>query len=124
MRCPLPQLVTAASLDFSGIPQHNRTARPATLRFAPPVSVKVVGSFLLRTMTLPKPCIDVAVEMPTGCFTDKDMKNYVYHDKRSLYLGVLAKHLQAVEGIKRLELESFGMDTGKPVLLVTPSTAT
>ena len=49
---------------MSGMPQYKRAAREATLSFQPPASVKVVGSFLLRTMCLPKPTIDVAVEMP------------------------------------------------------------
>ena len=103
-----------------GLPQHNRASREATLNFQPPTSVKVAGSFLLRTMSLPRPCIDVAVEMPSSCFHERDLKNYTYMDKRNLYLGVLAKHLARCDGVKRVDFESVCLDTHKPVLLITP----
>lgn len=38
---------------------------------------QVVGSFILRTMALSQPCVDLAVVMPAACFTDRDFKNYV-----------------------------------------------
>ncbi len=39
---------------------------------------QVVGSFILRTMALSQPCVDLAVVMPAACFTDRDFKNYMY----------------------------------------------
>ena len=50
-------------------------------------------------MTLSK-C--TAVGLPGSCFTDRDLKNYTYSDKRSLYLGVLAKHLADAPGVARV----------------------
>ncbi len=118
---PLPlQGVTATSLKLKGLPQHNRASREATLNFAPPVSVKVVGSLLLHTMTVASPTVDLAVVMPAACLHDRDFKNYVYADKRALYLGVLAKVLQRVPGVARVHFETWALHTDKPVLVVIP----
>jgi hypothetical protein len=82
--------------------------------------VKVIGSFLLRTMALPRATVDLGVEMPAACFTDRDFKNYVYADKRALYLGVLAKKLAESPLVKSVAFDGFCLDADKPVLVLTP----
>lgn len=71
----------------------NPAAQVRTLTCTPPTRVAVVGSFLLGYAS---PCVaDLAVEMPSSLFAQsKDYTNYMYHDKRLLYLTYLAKHLQ------------------------------
>lgn len=59
----------------------------------PPTNIKVVGSFLLKTMTKPNQCVDLLVEMPKACLQDKDYQNFRYHYKRALYLSYLAKFM-------------------------------
>ncbi len=49
--------------------------------------MQVVGSFILRTMALSHPCVDLAVVMPAACFHDRDFKNYVCVGAPSLKAG-------------------------------------
>ena len=37
--------------------------------------------------------VDVAIEIPSSCFVPKDFLDYRYHDKRTLYLSVIAQAL-------------------------------
>ncbi|XP_054842072.1 nucleolar protein 6 [Eublepharis macularius] len=62
-------------------------------RFLPPVSVKVVGSYLLGTCIKPAINVDVALTMPREIFQDKDNLNQRYHRKRALYLAYVAHRL-------------------------------
>jgi len=80
--------------------------------FAPPHSVKVVGSYLLQNLTKPELNVDVAVEIPKvsmlnvtacilyifvvykECLQAKDHLNYRYFHKRALYLCHIAAVLK------------------------------
>ncbi len=58
------------------------------------LQVAIVGSFMTQTMALPHTEVDVAVEMPSSLFDDKDRLNHRYTHFRALYLAVLADGLQ------------------------------
>lgn len=112
------QEVTAESLAMRGLMQHRRHHKPVSLSFLPPTSVSVLGSYALHTMTRSDCVVDVGVEMPAACFHDRDLKAYIYADKRALYLGVLAKHLEGHASISSLKFEAFGQRVEKPALLL------
>jgi hypothetical protein len=116
--CILYQDVSAESLAMRGLRQHRRTHKPASLSFLAPTRVSVLGSYSWRTMTRSDCVVDVGVEMPAECFHDRDLKTYVYADKRSLYLGVLAKHLEGHAAVSSVKFEAFGHRVEKPVLLL------
>lgn len=88
------------------------------LKFFPPSTINVVGSFLLGYTS--SPIVDIAVEMPPSIFQDKDYLNYRYHDKRMLYLIYLARHFVKAEEGKwcnvSLTQKYLNGDTAKPLL--------
>lgn len=55
--------------------------------------MEVVGSYVLHTMVRPHLVVDVAVEMPSRCFLQKDYRDHRYHGKRALYLQHLVRAL-------------------------------
>ncbi|XP_062516518.1 nucleolar protein 6-like isoform X2 [Corticium candelabrum] len=65
-----------------------------SMSLSPPSSVRVIGSFLLRTQCKPNINVDLAVEIPRTCVHEKDYMNHLYFAKRAVYLGYLASHLQ------------------------------
>lgn len=69
---------------------HSPKAETVSVACHPPPQICVVGSYLLGYCTAP--VVDVAVEMPRSLFNKKDCRNYLYHDKRLLYLLYLANH--------------------------------
>ncbi|KAF0696933.1 Aste57867_12352 [Aphanomyces stellatus] len=119
------QQVTADALNLPGLVVRNHH-KEVVLPFLPPARLDVIGSHSLRhgaqlggTKSI---TVDVAVQLPDACFVPKDFMNYRYHDKRALYLGVLASNLQdAVEGDHwtSLALTSFAGDRTKPILRLT-----
>ncbi|OQR95863.1 nucleolar protein 6 [Thraustotheca clavata] len=114
------QQVTSACLNMNGIPVQNMLKEVA-LQFAPPTRLDVIGSHTLRhgIKISSNLTIDLAVQIPTKCFVPKDFLNYRYHDKRNLYLGVLASALQQIEEINSIRLTSFNQNAKKPVLQAT-----
>ncbi|RLO01736.1 hypothetical protein DYB28_000628 [Aphanomyces astaci] len=121
------QQVTSEALNLPGlVVRHHH--KHVVLPFHPPARLDVVGSYSLRHGTLLDHTltIDVAIQLPDACFVPKDFTNYRYHDKRSLYLGVLASHLQTATTTSsksckpapwtRLSLVPFAGDASKPIL--------
>ncbi|CAK4122349.1 unnamed protein product [Aphanomyces euteiches] len=112
------QQVTTEALNMPGLVVRNHH-KQVVLPFHPPTRLDVVGSYSLRhgttlgqTLT-----IDVAIELPDACFVPKDFLNYRYHDKRNLYLGVLADELQqSATHWSSVSVTSFAGDTSKPIL--------
>ncbi|OQR88216.1 nucleolar protein 6 [Achlya hypogyna] len=116
------QHVTASCVAMAGLPVRH-FLKEVSLPFAPPARLDIVGSYTLRHgISLGGPVVvDVAVEMPASCFLPKDILNYRYHDKRNLYLGVLAGALQALEfdgGRASVRAASFHGDAAKPILVL------
>ncbi|RUS22739.1 hypothetical protein BC937DRAFT_87483 [Endogone sp. FLAS-F59071] len=96
-----------------------------TFGFKKPKAMHLVGSFPLKTLTRSrdKLNVDVAVEMPTSLFQEKDHMNYRYFYKRAYYLAVLAKGIQHNKiGLNvKLEFSAFNGDTRRPILILNPS---
>ena len=86
------------------------------MTFKPPSSIKVVGShsyggalsFSTNNREVKDgedgttPAIDVAIEMPSSCFNEKDYLDHRYHLKRMSYL----KHKQKQEKHKHKQLKT------------------
>ncbi|XP_066272586.1 nucleolar protein 6-like [Branchiostoma lanceolatum] len=89
--------------------------------FAPPTSMKVVGSYLLGFCTKPGMNVDVLLEIPKECLQAKDYLNHRYHRKRALYLACLAAHLDTQDLFTSVVFSFFHQDWNKPVILLTPS---
>ena len=66
-------------------------------QFFSPLEVKIVGSFLLKTLIKSGSCIDVAVEIPKSCLQPRDCLNFRYHFKRASYLACIASSLKSWE---------------------------
>ncbi|KAI8481867.1 Nucleolar protein 6 [Branchiostoma belcheri] len=89
--------------------------------FAPPTSMKVVGSYLLGFCTKPDMNVDVLLEIPKECLQAKDYLNHRYHRKRALYLAYLAARLDNQDLFTSVKFTFFHQDCNKPVLLLKPS---
>ena len=100
---PIPELVERSKI--TGI-----------MTFQKPADVKVVGSYLLKTMTKPGTCIDIAVVMPKLCFQDRDYLNFKYHSKRAMYLCYIADHLKSWEHTSDMTFVTKEGDPYKPTL--------
>lgn len=61
---------------------------------------------------------------PTDSLLYRDILNYVYFDKRKLYIGVLLHFLKVNSkriGIENVEVEKWKDDNRKPVLIIRPT---
>uniref|UniRef100_UPI00398EAFAB nucleolar protein 6 n=1 Tax=Pristiophorus japonicus TaxID=55135 RepID=UPI00398EAFAB len=88
--------------------------------FLPPVSVKVIGSYLLGTCIKPEINVDVAVTMPAEILQAKDNLNQRYLRKRALYLAHVASHLSKNELFGCVKFGYFNSNHLKPILYLSP----
>ncbi|XP_065909651.1 nucleolar protein 6-like [Dysidea avara] len=89
--------------------------------FAPPQSVKVVGSYLLQNLTKPELNVDVAVEIPQECLQAKDHLNYRYFHKRALYLCHIAAVLKKEKQLlTHLRFSYMNSDPLLPIIRLNP----
>lgn len=88
--------------------------------FRRPTSVRVVGSYLLKTVAKPCRNVDLAVEMPAECFQPKDHLNYRYWHKRAYYLATLARHLRKIPSLSHVVFSTMQGDPLRPILVVRP----
>ena len=59
--------------------------------------------------------------MPPNCFRGSDVSNYVYLDKRAIYLHYIAEQLSKNEDYKnRIFFEGYQGDPNKPILCISP----
>ena len=95
----------------------------SSLIFEPPAAVETVGSFVLKTSTTPFLNIDVAVEMPSGCFEAKDILNHGYFTKRKLFVGALWSIIKSNQHQNpcSISVGLFKGDSRKPILLLRPT---
>ncbi|KAI7906247.1 Nrap protein [Cokeromyces recurvatus] len=89
--------------------------------FEKPTSMHIVGGYGLKTIAKSKKPfnVDVAVEMPSTIFQEKDYANYRYFHKRACYLAVLASALQSSKKFD-IEYSILNGDFRRPILLVKP----
>ncbi|KAL0143283.1 Nrap protein [Mucor lusitanicus] len=78
------------------------------------------GGYGLKSIAKSKSAfnVDVAVEMPSSIFQEKDYANYRYHHKRACYLAVLAKAIQSANKKFNVEYSTMNGDARRPILLV------
>lgn len=100
---------------------HSRGSIATTLAFEPPSRIDMVGSYLLRTMPAFDKNVDLAVEMPAACFKQRDSKNFVYHDKRTLYASHVAKHFSRDDSLSSVSFQALRNDSNKQVLVLRPA---
>ncbi|KAJ7384542.1 Nucleolar protein 6 [Desmophyllum pertusum] len=113
--------------DHSWLPRGTKFPLPSTpspvkgkFCFRRPVSVKVVGSYLLGTVTKPDLNVDIAVQMPKECFQPKDYLNLRYHHKRALYLCIIASHLTKSSLFESVQFSHMNGEALRPILLLKP----
>ena len=95
-----------------------KLVNPSTsIDFEPPTDINIVGSSKLNISTKPYLNIDIAVTIPEIVFDEQDVLNYVYFDKRKLYLGVIAKYLSEMDG-NIISIGLFKSDPRKPIIIV------
>ncbi|KAI9319103.1 Nrap protein [Dichotomocladium elegans] len=92
-------------------------------QFQKPSSINVVGGYALKTVTKSKKPfnVDVAVEMPSGLFQEKDHTNNRYFYKRACYLAALTHVIQKAKKGFKLEFSTFNGDAHRPILIVKSS---
>eukprot|EP00112_Aurelia_sp_Birch-Aquarium-sp1_P004342 Seg149.9 transcript_id=Seg149.9/GoldUCD/mRNA.D3Y31 product="Nucleolar protein 6" protein_id=Seg149.9/GoldUCD/D3Y31 len=90
-------------------------------QFGKPSTIKVIGSYLLSTVTRPNHNVDLAVGLPEDCFQAKDHLNFRYHTKRAMYLTILASKLSAWNEISSVQFGRIANDPFKPILIVKPA---
>lgn len=91
------------------------------LSFQPPSQVAVVGSYATRAVARPDTIVDVAVEMPAGCFQPRDHLGHRYHAKRALYLTTLAQRLSREPSFAAQSYGTFHGDPRLPTLVLHPT---
>ncbi|KAI7853746.1 Nrap protein [Circinella umbellata] len=92
-------------------------------KFEKPSSIQVVGSYALKTITKLKRAfnVDVAVQMPSSIFQEKDYTNNRYFYKRACYLATLAHAIQKSKKNFNIEFSTFNGDAHRPILIVKPT---
>ena len=91
-----------------------------SIEFAPPVEVSQIGSSSLHAQTKPYMNVDISVTMPESLFEEHDIQNYIYFDKRKLFLAVIADSLSR-EGVGALSFGLFKGDARKPIIILEPT---
>jgi len=90
-----------------------------------PAAMHLVGSYALKAISRSRQPfnVDVAVEMPSSLFQEKDYMNFRYFYKRAYYLSVLASLIQdKKKGLKvNAEFSLLNGDVRRPILILTPS---
>ncbi|XP_050403291.1 nucleolar protein 6 [Patella vulgata] len=88
-------------------------------QFLPPLSVRIIGSYLLDTVVKPDTVVDLMVEMPKACVSENDSQNHRYLRKRALYLACIATHLNKDSQCEHLRFTYLHGNHLKPILVVT-----
>lgn len=113
--------------DMTCIRMNNYAESEISLTFEPPVSVEQIGSYSLQTMTSPYCNLDIAVVIPSNCFEERDILNYIVFDKKKLYLAVLLKVIKDAISFNQfpvtisesdLSLAFFKGDCKKPHIII------
>ncbi|KAI9208235.1 Nrap protein [Polychytrium aggregatum] len=93
------------------------------LGFKKPSKLFIVGSYLLKSYAKnPDGCnVDIAVQMPSSLFQDKDHLNYRYTYKRAFYLAVLAAELGKSKHGFSASFQAFHDNRNRPVLVLKSS---
>lgn len=108
--------------NFSGLPLKKYSNEKIELCFEKPSKVTIIGSFLIHSLVKPELNVDMAIEMPAGCFEPKDVHSYRYADKRCMYLGTVASFLKARKDLfSSVTVSSFRHELTKPILVLRPS---
>ncbi|KAI8645019.1 Nrap protein [Parasitella parasitica] len=91
--------------------------------FQKPTAMHIVGGYGLKSIARSKSTfnVDVAVQMPSSVFQEKDYANYRYHHKRACYLAVLARAIKSANKKFLVEYSTMNGDARKPILLVKPA---
>ena len=80
------------------------------LNFAPPERVFAVGGWAYHTMAKPNKTVDLAIQMPSSCFDEKDQLDGRYAARRAQYLCEVAAALRRKAAFKRLSWEFLQHD--------------
>ncbi|KAI9336297.1 Nrap protein [Obelidium mucronatum] len=89
--------------------------------FQTPEKVFIAGSYLVKTIVKSKAGfnVDLAVQMPSSIFTEKDHVNNRYFYKRAYYLAVIAAALRKTEQYSNISFELLNKDPRRPIIVVT-----
>ncbi|XP_003379172.1 hypothetical protein Tsp_02842 [Trichinella spiralis] len=88
--------------------------------FAPPNSLRLIGSFPLELNVKPNLTVDIAVEVPKATFAESSLNTYSYHLKMLLFLLLIASKLRTSKFVKQLNLEFFHDDPRKLIIVLHP----
>ncbi|XP_067130001.1 nucleolar protein 6 [Centruroides vittatus] len=89
-------------------------------KFLPPSDIRIIGSYPLDLLCLPNATVDIAIEIPKGCWQKCDYLNHRYHRKRSLYLVYIASQLRKIDFIEEMKFSYHCDDHMKPALILVP----
>ncbi|CAO3628946.1 unnamed protein product [Cunninghamella blakesleeana] len=89
-------------------------------KFIKPSAIHIIGSYPLKSIIKTKTQfnVDVAVEMPSSIFQEKDHMNHRYFYKRACYLSVLANAIVLSKKKYKIEYSILNGDRLKPILLL------
>jgi Nrap protein domain 1 len=108
------------------------SVRPLQFGFSAPADLQLVGSFISRTVCMPRVQqqgkaahrhgnVDIAFEIPSRVFQRRDALNWRYFDKRNLYVQTLARLLQEDQQFAAqftVELAPFRGQLCKPIIVL------
>lgn len=90
-----------------------------------PEGINIIGSYPIKTSTNPYLNLDIAITMPTSCFTERDILNFLYFDKRNLYLAWIYHELSLASRqhteFQNIEVTYFKGDSKKPIIVIKPN---
>ena len=87
-------------------------------QFSPPVSIKLVGSYILGVQLKSSQNVDLVLELPSQCFARKDYLDYRWALKSALYLSHLAQRLREWEPVQSMHYFYFNQNTLRPAILL------
>jgi len=112
------QLISTKPGKFPEVLIVNDEAGAVKLKVQPPTHIHVIGSFHLRSQAKPNLNVDLSIQIPETCLSDKDIKKYRYFDKRALYVVAVAKFLKKTNEFSKISFTNFRGDQYKPIVVV------
>ncbi|KAK8789864.1 hypothetical protein WA158_006644 [Blastocystis sp. Blastoise] len=112
------QDVSFDDIDATALYQNTVFDKPISLHYQKPYRMDIIGSYLLRTSLINNLNIDIAIQMPDSCFSSKDYLDYVYFNKRSLYLYVLMKTMKEKYSSLNIYYSWWNKDYSKPIICI------
>ena len=98
---------------------HFRAPSITPFAFTAPTSIELVGSYKDHSLVKPLQNIDLALVMPSACFSEKEFKSHRYFDRRTAICGELAKQLSVAVPTIQFTVDFWHCDCNKAMVVAS-----